>query len=166
MRGVVSGLLLMSILALRGGAAEVGVRPERCFAEKIYGTARVTAYVGDRKCLAFEPAREMTGIWINQFEGSVFRENAKIMAEANVSRYNSWLEIDDESQLPDGFKPANGHGYRLRFIGRIPKAGQSSEYGHFGVWKRMVLVDRVIDWEDLGLFSSCGEARRAAGLCH
>ncbi|MBP7334765.1 hypothetical protein [Niveispirillum sp.] len=158
-------LLLLSIVASRSGAKEIAPTPEHCFVEKIYDTAPVMAYVGDRKCLAFEPARVMTGIWINQFEGSIFRENAKIMAEANVSRHNAWLQFDEETQMPDGFKPVAGHGYRLRFIGLIPKAGQSSQYGHLGMWKRMVLVDRVIAWEDLGSFNPCGEARRAAGLC-
>jgi hypothetical protein len=97
-------------------------------------------YIGDRKCVALEPPRTISGIWINEFEGSSFHENIKRLREVRLGAESSnervWLTIDNETLIsPELKRRPSGRAYRIRFVGRnasdmLRKSGDG--YGHLG----------------------------------
>jgi hypothetical protein len=111
-------------------------------------------YIGDRKCLIFDPPRTISGIWVNEFEGSSFHENVKRMKDIESSKHNIWFSIDDDTLIsPELKRRGLGRAYKITFIGRNAndirlKSGHG--FGHGGLYSGLILVDRVIDWEDVG----------------
>ncbi|MGQ3046461.1 MAG: hypothetical protein ACT6Q8_15700 [Niveispirillum sp.] len=147
MRLAVSGLLL-AVAALPASAA-----PENCFVPEVHGTTRVLVYIGDRKCVELREPETLNGIWINQFEGSVFHEGVDDLAKARTVRSRVWLSMDDQTVKPAGFVPARGHAYQFTIIARKAKGMNRPPlegYGHFGASAGLVLVDEVVAWKDLG----------------
>ncbi|MBJ7418152.1 MAG: hypothetical protein JHC88_22330 [Niveispirillum sp.] len=147
MRLAVSGLLL-AVAALPAPAA-----PENCFVQEVHGTTRVMVYIGDRKCVDLREPETLHGIWINQFEGSVFHEGVDDVAKALAVRSTVWLSMDDQTVKPAGFVPARGHAYQFTIIARKAKDMKRPPlegYGHFGASAGLVLVDEVVAWKDLG----------------
>jgi len=118
----------------------------RCFVENVY--------VGDRKCVDFDYARPMEGIWINSFEGSRFFPNARTSSDIRRSHADIWFTLDQQSVTPTGWTPKKYHWYRIRILGRpahdmhrsAPKVG----YGHLGGSEGLVIVDRLNSVVDLG----------------
>ncbi len=103
------------------------------------------------------PAREFSGVWLYEFEGSSFVEGAiEIPATRPPYEQTDWLEWTDEPQIealldePPGV--VNCHAVqpiRLTFIGRKehhPFGGA----GHMGLWRSTVTVGRTISAERLG----------------
>ena len=101
------------------------------------------------QCYRMQPQRRFRGIWLDQFEGSAFFENAvdadavkqQIVRECssrNVKR--EWLSYSDERLTPDGSGEARL--VAMDFIGR--QTAYDGSYGHFGSSGSLVLVDRVI----------------------
>lgn len=147
MRRVVSGLLLVTV-ALPALAV-----PENCFVPEVHGTTRVQVYIGDRKCVDLREPETLHGIWINQFEGSVFHEGADDLAKALAVRSPVWLSMDAQSVKPAGFVPARGHAYQLTMVARKAKDMNRQPlegYGHFNMSAGLVLVDEIVAWKDLG----------------
>ncbi|AHE56318.1 hypothetical protein [Sphingomonas sanxanigenens] len=147
-------LFALPILMLQAAAPPPQAPKEaRCFVKEKQGAYTIHTYIGARACEAFDPPREIAGVWVNQFEGSSFHEGATSLADLEGRPHRVWLSMDKDSVLPVDFKPQRSHVYRLRFVGRTatdmnrkPLEG----YGHFGVSPGMVLVDRLVGWEDLG----------------
>jgi hypothetical protein len=141
-----------------GSANSVNAHPDSCFITSKLGRYRLMTYIGDRKCVALEPPRTISGIWINEFEGSSFHENIKRLREVRLGAESSnervWLTIDNETLIsPELKRRPSGRAYRIKFIGRNAsdmrrKSGDG--YGHLGGSSGLVLVDRVIDWKDIG----------------
>ena len=159
---------LLAVIALLAqpigdGTVERGCTPT---GRAAYG---VFEYLGNRKCLEFEPAREMTGVWVNDFEGSAFHEGARSWAEADARRSERapWFEIDEATALPRSFRRRYYHAYRITFVGRRakplppgpPGVPRLPGFGHMGMSASMILADRVIRSEDLG--SRLARARNA-----
>lgn len=147
MRRVVSGLLLVTV------ALPVSAAPESCFVPEVHGTTRVRVYIGDRKCVDLREPEILRGIWINQFEGSVFHEGIDDLAKALAVRSPVWLSMDDQSVKPAGFVPARGHAYQLTMVARKAKDMNRPPlegYGHFNGSAGLVLVDEIVAWKDLG----------------
>jgi hypothetical protein len=132
--------------------------PESCFVTSKLGQFPLTTYVGDRKCVTFDPPRTISGIWINEFEGSSFHENIKRLREVRLgiepNNVHVWLAIDNETLMSSELMQRGfGRAYRIKFIGRNAtdmrrKSGDG--YGHLGGSSGLVLVDQLIDWEDIG----------------
>ncbi len=147
MRFAVSGLLLLTVVL------PVSAAPEHCFVPEVHGTTRVMVYIGDRKCVELREPETLHGIWINQFEGSVFHEGVYDVAKALAVRSTVWLSMDDQTVKPVGFVPARGHAYQFTVIARKAKDMNRPAlegYGHFGMSAGLVLVDEVVAWKDLG----------------
>lgn len=158
-------MILFALLALLAGGPIGDGTVERACAPTGRAAYGVFEYLGDRRCLAFEPARTMTGVWVNDFEGSAFYEGARSWAEleAGVRQRPPWFEIDDATVLPSTFRRRYYHAYRITFVGRQakprPRDARGSPpgmpeppggFGHLGMSTSMVLADRVIRSEDLG----------------
>ncbi|HWW11948.1 MAG TPA: hypothetical protein VN018_05485 [Brevundimonas sp.] len=103
------------------------------------------------------PARQFSGVWLYEFEGSSFVEGAtKIPAERPPYKETDWLEWRDQPQIEALMEDRLGDGacytvqpIRLTFIGhrtRHPFGGA----GHMGLWRSTVTVDRTISAERLG----------------
>lgn len=148
MLGLITSMLLQSAAPLPD--------KERCFVEDRTSAVVVMRYIGDRACVDFTPPRQITGVWIDQFEGSSFHEGVADLDGVRGRAHTTWLTIDDASVLPGDFKRVRRHpphAYRLTFIGqtardmnRPPLEG----YGHFGVSPGLVIVDRLLSAKDLG----------------
>ena len=156
---------LLALLALLGAPIGDGTVERACkpTGRAAYG---VFEYLGDRKCLEFEEPREMSGVWVNDFEGSAFYEGARSWAELESSAPRSgrapWFEIDEATVLPKSFRRRYYHAYRITFVGRRakprppgppgipPPPGGWGGFGHMGMSASMILADRVIRSEDLG----------------
>jgi hypothetical protein len=106
-------------------------------------------------CIRYDAPREFTGIWLYEFEGSTFLENAReIPAKRPPYRDTAWLDYD-----PSKIEPAadyNGsdkdrncypiHAFKIRFIGqRNPNGG-----GHLGLWNSEIVVEHMLSAEPLG----------------
>lgn len=129
---------------------------DRCFhLERGGGGVPIMVYIGDRACVDLEPPREISGVWIHQFEGSVFIEGATTREEAVKTRASTWLTTDEQTVFPKNFpgNPLEAHAYRVTFVGRFAKDMRRKPlegYGHFGMYPGLVLMDRMTAWEDLG----------------
>lgn len=127
--------------------------PEHCYVMEGHGTARVMAYIGDRKCVEFRAQETIRGIWINQFEGSAFHEGVVDVNKALAVRSTVWLSMDDQTMMPAGFASKRGHAYQLTIVARKAKDMNRQPlegYGHFNMSAGLVLVDEIVAWKDLG----------------
>lgn len=111
----------------------------------------VIVSIPDDQCFKMLPATRFRGIWLDEFEGSSFFENARnadevktklrgILADRGGSEWLGWSKEGESIPLA-----RSSRGYRLiaiDFIGR--RTAYSGKYGHLGGWKSEVLVDRVI----------------------
>lgn len=104
-------------------------------------------------CVMFGPARRATGIWIDAFEGSSFRENEDNVSALTPSEENVWLWINRQAR-PDLIRQeGSGHAYRIIFDGREAQdmhRKRGDGYGHFNMSAGLVVVDHIIMIDDLG----------------
>jgi hypothetical protein len=99
------------------------------------------------------PDREMSGVWLLQFEGSNFFEDATLATVRNFDRDDAgWLDegdaIDIEKVLPDYDEDAGCwkvRAFSLRFNGKR-HYGMS---GHLGLWNSSYEVEEVIEMKPL-----------------
>lgn len=113
----------------------------------------------DRTQVEFTAPREISGIWINEFEGSSFHEGVDDLSEAREQTHSVWLDMNEDTVMPPAFHATDyGHAYRLTFVGRAARdmlRSPSHGYCHLGVSPGLVRVDRLLHWEDLGSVSRC-----------
>jgi hypothetical protein len=119
----------------------------------------VRRYRGDRRCVQLSAPREYQGIYRNDFEGSAFFAGVTSLRAVPTLRVENqtWLNRSELLQTPAPCSPEtrfqSGHSYRVRFIGRhsvVPGQGLRG-YGHLGVFGNLIIVDRFLAIEDLGL---------------
>jgi hypothetical protein len=142
MNMIVSAMLLAQV---------AGTLPKKsCFVEK----QKVIEYIGDRACVEFAPARRISGLWVDRFEGSAFFEGLTDLKQLRGRRSTTWFSIDRQSVLPPNFKRTfRGNVYRVIFVGRMARdmdRKPTDGYGHFSMWPGLVLVDRALEWRLLG----------------
>ncbi|MFN3433981.1 MAG: hypothetical protein ACK4ZY_06235 [Sphingomonas sp.] len=96
----------------------------------------------------------MSGIWVNDFESSMFFDGARRVEETRHRRGDLWFDIDDKTKVPRNFRRLYGHAYRVTFVGwRAPDVSATNQpegYGHLNRWQKLVLADRILSMEDLG----------------
>ncbi|MBL0914956.1 MAG: hypothetical protein IBJ13_05410 [Sphingopyxis sp.] len=117
----------------------------RCF-ERIDESERLAVYgfIGPRACYSFDPPREFSGIYVDEFEGQQFIQTKNLRLPVVAPAQSIWLDFDTLSDLgPLKNKPDDGTQlWHVRFIGR--QANSSSAYGHMGMSDGAILVDRVL----------------------
>jgi hypothetical protein len=90
----------------------------------------------------------MRGIWINDFEGSRFIKDARVLSRAEQGASEVWLEIDERSLAPAELlsEESLGKAYYIEFKGRAASDMDrypGDGYGHMGMARGLVLVDSV-----------------------
>lgn len=103
------------------------------------------------------PAREFSGVWLYEFEGSSFVEGATAVPATRPDyKKTDWLDVRDQLRIETLIDERFSEGdcnkvqpVRLTFIGRRtshPVGGA----GHMGLWDSKVTIDRTISAERLG----------------
>lgn len=147
-------MLAMLLIGLSLQSASTGdVRKDRCWADASHNGIKVRAYKGDRICVDLAPATEMEGVWVNDFEGSAFYEGARSIADVKGRESTVWFTIDQETVLPPGFTRHYGLAYRVKMVGRKARDMNREPlggYGHMGMSRGLVVVDRIVRVDLLG----------------
>jgi hypothetical protein len=100
------------------------------------------------QCYKMQPAKRFRGIWINQFEESIFFDGARdansVKAEmrrrlGTPAAYEEWLGWPEKMEPP---LSRNMRMVFLDFIGR--RTAYPGRYGHMGSSRSEIVVDRVI----------------------
>ena len=120
---------------------------KRCFG----GDLTRNTYLGDLRCWPFSASHQMRGVWLIGLETSVFYPGA---SRAEQLRGNSeiWLQTDLFERRPDLVAAAQGAGavaYVVDFDGRSSLC--DGTFGHFGVSRRQVIVDKFHSMTPLAL---------------
>ncbi len=121
----------------------------RCSEVESVGGTRVHKFVGARRCYDFLPTRPYDGIYIDEFEGRRFVP-IDWASGRNYTAPSIWFDIDEASDLRMAPVFANHVGkrdgkhrlWRVRFVGR--ETARPGGYGHMGMSKRLLLVDRMV----------------------
>ncbi len=130
----------------------------RCWKREREGQAEWDAFIGARRCYAFAPPRIYDGVFVDEFEGQRFVPDDW----PDGRRYSApdiWFEMDEKSDLR--VEPLVGIGdtkmaddrsrlWRVRFVGR--ETARPGHYGHLGVSRRMILVDRLLIAKPIAIY--------------
>ena len=103
------------------------------------------------------PERVIEGVWLDDFEGQVFYEGARTLADVRHPA-TAWIETDFSPAVRDRWHlagPLCGHAYRVRFVGSFAVRQPTGPmllggYGHMGAFENLVVVDRLLVVTDLG----------------
>jgi hypothetical protein len=125
-----------------------------CSRKEIISGITVDARIPDEQCYKLRPAQRYKGIWLNEFEGSLFFENASTPAEVK-SRYRAlrglhgrgkeWLTFSEklEPSFRRRHSNRNSSMFLIDVIGR--RAAHTGRYGHMGASESLMIVDRIND---------------------
>jgi hypothetical protein len=118
---------------------------------KINGEKVIVGHSVVDQCYKMSPPRRYRGIWLEEFEGSIFFEGARDMADVKreilrlekepaVNRV--WLSWP--GRAPSSLRTLSGHPRLvvIDFIGR--RTAYPGRYGHMGVARSEILVDRTL----------------------
>jgi hypothetical protein len=109
-------------------------------------TGDYDTFIGNEACYRFMPARRMQGIWISEFEGSIFLPGATSSKVEPDALSRIWLEPHTPPPAP--FKrDGESHVYRIEFVGR--ESLYPGSYGHMGMSRDLVLVERFLKLSEI-----------------
>ena len=97
------------------------------------------------RCLKYDGPKRMTGLWRNEFEGSRFCPHPVLRCDSDGRNDPIWLDF--AISLPEKFKDDDPGLYAIDFIGRA--SSYPGAYGHFGMFDKEVIVDRLIAIEQI-----------------
>jgi hypothetical protein len=153
--GIAGAITIVGALGLN--AVWKKVKPgdySACYREIVHPkVGRLKARVDDlRTCIDFDPPRLMSGVWINEFEGQTFREGASSWIDPRICGTSTWIEIkwpEVEKIMAETVRPGElaPFVYRITFIGQ--RTRRRGEYGHFGMFDRLVVVNEIKSVERL-----------------
>ena len=134
-----------------------------------------------RRCVQLLPMERIKGIWFVGNEESTFRAEetpllpVRVVTEERLQD-GAWLDVGwpEELDLLARVPPPSGEGdtarYRVDFIGR--RARETGEYGHMGMSRHLIVLDRMlaiapagrvrtrIEFDDLSCWiEECGEVQ-------
>jgi hypothetical protein len=123
----------------------IGIYP--CTTRETVRGSTIIANMPTDRCYKMQPARRFRGIWLDEFEGSVFFENMLTVDRVRDEirhRPNSseWLEAEAPFTAVASRTSPNSRMIRLDFIGR--RTAHPGRYGHAGMSRSIILVDRII----------------------
>lgn len=143
-------MFLAALLLIQGAAT---LPAPACRREDRSSGAEFVVRGPDRDCRRFRAARSFEGVWIDEFEGSLFVEGARSYDEARRRPASDpqvyWLAIDAKSDIAKVVPRRYGTAYRIRLIARemLPEGKRSRfslpGFGHMGMWHQSILVDAV-----------------------
>jgi hypothetical protein len=103
------------------------------------------------QCFKMLPAKRFRGIWLDEFEGSIFIDGARdvettkaelrrsLAAPVAHREWLGWNDADRDALFP---RSSNARLVAVDFIGR--RTAYPGRYGHMGMSSSEVVVDRVI----------------------
>ena len=103
------------------------------------------------QCFKMLPAKRFQGIWLDEFEGSIFVDGVRDVeaAKAELRRrlaapaaHMEWLGWDDTNRADLLPPSSNARLVAIDFIGR--RTMYPGRYGHMGMSNSEVVVDRMI----------------------
>jgi hypothetical protein len=98
---------------------------------------------GDAACFAFSASEKIAGIWIPEFEGSMFFETTVEQPRyVELSENTPWLEIAPSAKLHVLPNTTIQKAYYVEFVGR--RSTEPGMFGHMGMSENEVLVDRML----------------------
>lgn len=92
------------------------------------------------QCYRFNPPERIDGVWVNDFEGSALLTQEEYAA-GRFPNNQTWIDIGERAPRALRAYPMQTV-YRVSFIGR--RATHVGMYGHFGMSRNLVLMDRII----------------------
>ena len=115
---------------------------DRCYGGKLAGK-----YVGDQKCWPFSAPRRLKGVWLIQFEESVFYPNAHSVQDVLDQKGTIWLK----SELLERHAELMGTTrlYDVELDGR--QALCDAGFGHAGMFPREVIPERFYSMRPIPL---------------
>ena len=127
----------------------------RCWtSERLPDGSSVKGMDEPRNCYHYGPSRRIRGVYIDEFEGQRFLENASAGLPL-VATDKVWLDLDQHSNLERTPKLArHGDGttiWLVDLIGRKTEAPKGG-YGHMGGSDAEVLVDTMISAQPVAQF--------------
>lgn len=105
-------------------------------------------------CYRFDPPRRFKGIWLYEFEGSTFLENAtSVPTRRPAYSDTAWLMYDPAAidPKPEYNRYSNGrncypiHAFEVDFVGRRSPEG----HGHLGLFGSEIWVDKMLSARSL-----------------
>jgi hypothetical protein len=126
-----------------------GIFGYACTREEIHSGVKVLAAIPSEQCYRFNPPERIEGVWIDEFEGVRLLTNAQYDAGIRyIEDDSTWLEVKPADQRPGTGPPDyTPRVFRIVFIGR--RSTYPGEYGHFGMSRHLVLLDRMISIEEI-----------------
>jgi|GEM_PF-3530669 len=117
------------------------------------------------QCYRMQPARRYRGIWLDEFEGSFFFENAVSLEEA-AARYTQLSEPEAQAEWLSFSEPlerrlnrkrdfAHSRMFLIEFIGR--RTAVKGLYGHLGGAQNLIVVDRIESAKFIYLSEEAGQ---------
>ena len=120
------------------------------------------SYDPSPNCYRFEEAGKFEGIWLYEFEGSTFLENAtRVPLRRPPYKSTAWLNYEPEridAELNYGFDDAKDcysiHAFQISFIGRRNPQG-GGHMGLFGseIWPQKILSAKRLPGPDCQTYS-------------
>ena len=107
--------------------------------------------LSDDECYRFDAPERMRGVWANGFEEGTFYPG--LTRPPGQTRSDHWLEVPRSSAVPKGdervfeIEPGKTNYILLDFVGR--RTSVAGRYGHLGLAKHLVIVDRVVSAKKL-----------------
>jgi hypothetical protein len=100
-------------------------------------------------CYRFSKPQRFAGVWLNDFESSVFFEGRNALPSDLRAGDGAWLLFPDEMLAhPDNSALGSSNAFHIEFTGRrtaIPGA-----HGHGGMWQHQIIVDDLTSFHAMG----------------
>lgn len=132
-------------------AAQLGVEGVfgACMKKGTYKGHETLESIPDEQCYRFNPPERIEGVWIDEFEGVRLLTTAQYDAGIrDVEDDSTWLDVKPADQRPGTGPPDyTPRVFRIVFIGR--RSTYPGEYGHGGMSRHLVLLDRMISIEEI-----------------
>ena len=143
-RPTANSLVDRTVLLLTGKDLET-----RCWRREHVLATETKAFIGARRCYAFAPPQIFNGIYVDEFEGHRFVP-IDWPSGREYTEPSTLFEVDEVSDLrmvpmfASNLRKRDGENrlWRVQFIGR--EAAEPGHYGHMGMSKRLLLVDRMV----------------------
>ena len=118
-----------------------------CVDKARYGGIDAISSLPVDECFKMAPPERFRGIWRNDFEGSEFCPEPATECDYDAPGDDIWLSHSKTLKAQPVPHAGDGRLYQIEFMGRL--TAKRGHFGHFGVFDREVIVDRVISLRPL-----------------
>ena len=128
-----------------------------CTVRRDYDGIAVLENIRTDQCFKMLPQKQYRGIWLDQFESSMFFEGELSVAvvEAKIRRdprmrklRREWLSWNEQQFKTQSSAPPQNRYFLIDFIGR--RTAYPGQYGHLGMSRSEIIVDRMLSLRPVG----------------